>query len=552
MVFYFAKWPRKFEKLKIGGKSLVFIGKRLLAVLTLCLLVVVGFAGCTDPVSDTESGVNHGAGNEPVTYTIADTVGDWGFPAPYTHYPRGPGYIRMSFIFDTLIWKDQNGLTGLLADNWQYLPEENAYLFNLRQDVKWHDGKPFTAQDVLFTFHYVKEHPYGFSDTSMIKNAAAPDDYTVKVYLVEAYAPFLTNVAGTLPILPAHIYQDIDDPESTKEPEAAIGTGPYKLVDYNQEQGTYLYQANENYYLGRPRVDKIRLIKVSEQMTPAALLDGTVQAGAVPSEMMEKFKNQGYAALASGHDWAAKLMFNHHQEPFANQKFRQAIAYAIDRDKLVAISQRGHALAGSPGFLPPDHPWYSAKINQYAYQPEKSKELLAELGYQFKNGLLEKEGRPLTLELLIKTRFGRDAELIKQDLEQVGIKVVVRSLEDKTADAKINGWDFQLALSGHGGLGGDPEIFNKNVLGEGFNSARYYKNETLTALLREQAAIMDSVERARRVAEIQRIYAQELPALTLYYPDSYWVHNGELDLYYTPQGVASGIPIPLNKLSFIQ
>ena len=90
--------------------------------------------------------------------TIADTTGDWGFPSPYAHYSRGPGYVRMSLIFDTLIWKDQNGFVPALAEKWEYLPDEKAYVFNLRKGVTWNDGEPFTARDVAFT-HPVHQRP---------------------------------------------------------------------------------------------------------------------------------------------------------------------------------------------------------------------------------------------------------------------------------------------------------------------------------------------------------------------------------------------------------
>lgn len=529
----------------------MFAGKKLLVFLGLIAGVIFLSAGCTTAQRETEDNVKNN-GDAVAAYTIADATGDWGFPAPYTHYLRGPGYIRMSFVFDTLVWKDNRGFTGALAEEWRYLQEENAYIFNLRKDVKWHDGEEFTARDVLFTFQYLKKHPYAWVDAGIIKKVTAPDTYSVKVFLERPYAPFLANIAGTLPVLPAHIYQNIDDPESRKDRQAATGTGPYKLVDYNREHGTYLYEAYADYYLGKPKVDKIRFIKISGQMTPAALLDGTAGAGEVPPEMVNKFREQGFKVLLSGHDWNAKLMFNHNQEPFADKKFRQAVAYAIDRDKLVEISQRGHALKGSPGLLPPDNPWYAPESDKYDHDPEKSRELFAALGYQYNDGRLQKEGKPLTLELLIKSRFSRDAELIKTDLEKVGIRVIVSSLEDKTVDTKIKNWNFQMAVSGHGGLGGDPEILNKVVAGDSFNSARYQKSEMLTGLLLKQTSVLDDKEREKIVAGIQKIYAEELPTLTLYYPDNYWAHDGRLDLYYTPQGVAGGIPIALNKLSFVK
>ena len=101
--------------------------------------------------------------------TIADTTGDWGFPSPYAHYSRGPGYVRMSLIFDTLVWKDENGFVPALAENWEYLTDEKAYVFHLREGVTWNDGQPFTAQDVAFTFQYIKDHPYSWVDSSIVE-----------------------------------------------------------------------------------------------------------------------------------------------------------------------------------------------------------------------------------------------------------------------------------------------------------------------------------------------------------------------------------------------
>jgi peptide/nickel transport system substrate-binding protein len=107
--------------------------------------------------------------------TIADSTGDWGYPSPYGHYARGPCYIRMSLIFDTLIWKDESGFVPALAEKWEYLPDEKAYVFHLRKGVTWNDGEPFTARDVAFTFDYIKKHPYQWVDSSIVSNAEAVD-----------------------------------------------------------------------------------------------------------------------------------------------------------------------------------------------------------------------------------------------------------------------------------------------------------------------------------------------------------------------------------------
>jgi len=225
--------------------------------------------------------------------TIADSTGDWGYPSPYGHYSRGPGYVRMSLIFDTLVWKDGDGFVPALAESWEYLSGEKAYLFHLRDGVTWNDGQPFTARDVAFTFQYIRDHPYSWVDSSSMKAVEAVDDQTVKITLVRDYAPFLDQVAGTLPILPEHVYKDVSDPAGFKDPEALTGTGPFELADYNQAQGTYLFKANENYYQGSPRVKQIRFVKVSQEMSAASLEKGEVDAAMVPGETVSDLEGRG-------------------------------------------------------------------------------------------------------------------------------------------------------------------------------------------------------------------------------------------------------------------
>lgn len=485
-------------------------------------------------------------------YTIADTTGDWGYPSPYLHYSRGPGYVRMSFIFDTLVWKDQNGFVPALAESWEYLQDENAYLFNLNPTVKWHDGEPFTADDVVFTINYIKEHPYQWVDSSIVDRAEKIDDHTVKIYLAKPYAPFLDQVAGTLPILPEHIYSGVTNPEDFQDPKALTGTGPFKLVDYNKAQGTYLYEANEDYYQGAPKVKQLKFVKLSEEMSGPALRRGEVDATAVPPEVANGLRGS-FVVLEGAHDWLAKLMINHKKEPFSDVRFRQVLAYAIDREKLVEIGQRGYGVPASPGLFAPDSEWYNPDVEQYAHDPEKAGDLLREMGYEKKGAFFEKDGKTLEVELLVTSSNERAGELIKNDLEEAGIKVNMRSVDSKTLDSAVNEWNFDLALSGHGGMGGDPEILNR-IIGEGYTfcSDRYIVNQTLNDLLDQEVAEMNPDRRKQIVKEIQLVYSQQLPSLPLYYPESFWAHNGKVDLYYTKRGIANGIPIPLNKLSFVR
>ena len=259
----------------------------------------------------------------------------------------------------------------------------------------------------------------------------------------------------------------------------------------------------------------------------------------------------GLTIITAPYAWNAKLTINHKKEPLSSEQFRQALAYAIDREALVQITQRGHAMAGSPGMMPPTSDWYNPDTPQYEYDPAKTEQLLKGLGYTLENGYFIKDGKELELELIATAKFKAVGQFVKQQLEAVGIKVEFSTLEAKTVDSKVEAWDFDLSIYGHGGLY-EPSILNRVIVGKGFNSARYNSNQTLNQLLEAQLVEMDAKKRKESVFQIQEVYAEDLPALTLYYPNWYWAHDGNVNLFYTKDGMASGVPIPLNRLSFVR
>jgi len=509
-----------------------------LPIALVCCVLIIVYGGKGQP-------------SEISSYTIADSTGDWGYPTPYTHYSRGPGYVRMSFIFETLVWKDDSHFVPALARDWQYVEAENAYIFELRDDVTWHDGTNFTAEDVVFTFEYTKEHPFQWVNASLVESVEAVDEYTVKLYLSQPYAPFFQDVAGTQPIIPKHIWRSVTEPEKFKGAQAVVGTGPYTLADYSQEHGAYLYKAYSHYYLDKPAMDELEFVKISEAMIPSALKQGSANAGDVPPEIVSELEEAGLTIITAPHAWNAKLMMNHQKEPLSSKQGRQALAYAINRTALVEITQRGHALAGSPGMIPPTSEWYYPDTPQYEYDPARAKQLLEGLNYSLESGYFTKDGEELKLELIAAAEFEEVGQFVKDQLEAVGIKIDFKTLEAKTVDARVEGWDFDLSIYGHGALY-EPSVLPRFIVGEGFNSARYHSNETLNQLLEAQLREMDGEQRRELIWQIQEIYAEDLPALTLYYPNWYWAHDGSVELFYTRDGIAIGIPLPLNRLAFVE
>lgn len=493
---------------------------------------------------------------------IADERGDHGPPNPFRHYPRGSGFVRMSWVFDTLIWKDRAGPVPALARSWKWNATKTACTFELHPEARWHDGRPLTAEDVAFTIDYYRRHPYGWADVSVVERAEVLGPRRVTLHLARPYAPFLAEIGGTLPILPRHIWGQVEDPWGFDAPEAFIGSGPFRFRDFDKTQGSYLFEAFADYYQGTPRVGRLIYLRSANPLI--SLANGQADLAAIHPEMTEPLRRKGLTVIEESGGWVRKLMINHDKFPFSDRRFRQALAHAVDLEELIAKSQRGFADAASPGLLAPDHPFYNPSTSAYAHDPARARALLAELGFAADgDGLLRRNGEPLRVELLsssIAVAGGsggdRDGLILKQQLEALGLQVELRVLEQTAADQRLAGGDFELALSGHGGIGGDPKILNELILpnqGGTFNSARFDKNPELTLLLEKQLMEMDEENRRRLVFRIQELLAEEVPALPLYYPANLSAYRAEKGIawYYTKGGLGKGVPIPQNKQALL-
>ena len=495
---------------------------------------------------------------------IADSKGDWGYPNPYRHYPRGPGYIRMSWVFDTLVWKDQKGYVPGLADSWSYDPDRKAFTFDLNPKAKWHDHQPVTADDVVFTIEYFKKHPYRWITVDDVSRAEALERHKVIIYLSKPYSPFISDIGGTMPIIPKHIWESVDHPEAYNDPKAFIGSGPYRFMDFSKAQGTYLYEAFGDYYQGRPKVDRLIYVRTGQPLV--SLSNRQVDLANIQPDMAEPLTKKGLVVIKDERGWNKKLMINHKKAPFSDKRFRHALAFAINRQELIDKSHRGFARPASYGLLSVDHDMYNPGTPSYPFSPEKARGLIESMGYQ--KGIdrfYQKDGRPLKVELLSSniTVAGqsvpdRDGEVIKKQLEQVGIQVDLVNLEQTTTDSRVKSWSFDLAVSGHGGICGDPRILNEMISSEygagSVNSARYDADPELNRLMEAQMLEMDQDKRKAIVYKIQEVYAEDLPAISLYYPDSMAAYNPDKGIawYYTRGGISKGIPIPQNKMAVIE
>lgn len=519
------------------------------------LTVFLLFLGTVFPVT---------AGAEVRQLRIADGRGDWGYPNPFLHYPRGPGYVRMSWIFDTLVWKDEDDLIPALARRWSYDHQRQAYTFELHPEAQWHDGQPLTADDVVFTVKYYQKHPYHWISVDDIDRAEARDEHTVTIYLTRPSAPFLADIGGTMPILPRHIWKEVDDPRRFKEPRAFVGSGPFVFRDFNQARGSYLYEAFADYYQGRPVID--RLIYLRSDQPLVSLTTGQVDLAQIRPEMTDQLRQRGFTVITDERGWNKKLLINHRRPPFNQRQFRHALAHAIDRQEIVDRAHRGFGVPASYGLLSVDHDMYNPDTPVYRPDPAMARQLLEDLGYRADgDGYYHRDGQPLQVELLAspltvggETAAHRDGEVIRRQLNAVGIRVKLVNQEQATTDSRISNWNFELAISGHGGISGDPKILTEMISAKhgagSVNSARFDDNRELNQLLTEQLTTMDPAQRRKKVHRIQELHARELPAIPLYYPESAAAYNPAQGVkwFYTRGGIGKGIPLPQNKVSLLE
>ena len=224
--------------------------------------------------------------------TLVIAMGDWGPPSPFLFYPRGPGYVLASLVFDTLVWKDSHGVIPWLAESWEH-PDPYTWVFHLRRGVHWQNGAPLTARDVVFTFKYLARHHWAWKniDPGLIKNVYAEDNYTVVVKLSRPYAFFLEDYASTVFILPEHVWSHIDNPQTYHGKDAFIGSGPYILESYRPQQG-YVFRANPGFWGGKPTYQTLKVVAAgfnNPRQAALALVNGKVDT----ATFMGKIHGQG-------------------------------------------------------------------------------------------------------------------------------------------------------------------------------------------------------------------------------------------------------------------
>ena len=461
-----------------------------IGALVIALLMTLSLAaGCTSG-DVTESSSESQNEQSPVGQAETIVYAMWNSPSgvlnPLLVDDEYDGAI-LKFTFDTLLRYDKElNLVPNMAESYEMSDDQLTLIFNLRKNIKWHDGQPVTAEDVAFTFNAMADPDYTgprYGDVEGLKGAAAYhngeadhiegitviDDYTIKFEFERPYAPGLSKIGADRAIIPKHIWGEVsigDWAEQTELMNKPIGCGPYVLDAFVPGQYVELH-AFEDYYAGPAKTPKF-IFKVSNQDTVIAeLINGEINIAdisSLKSQDIQTLEDNGINIVSYTGITSQYMGFNLREEIFQDKRVRQAITYAIDRKLMVEKLLEGRATIIDAPLLPNSWAYPDAGVlNDYSYDIEKAKALLADAGWEDRNndGILENEaGEPfkVTLKYPIGNKIReQSAPIIQDNLKQVGIDVELEIMEFAALlDQVMANHEFDMYLMGSS-LDTDPD-----------------------------------------------------------------------------------------------
>jgi len=492
-----------------------------------------------------------------------------GYPNPFGP-SRGPTTAHTGFLFDTLMWRDANGVPQpWLATSATQSPDGKEWRFTLRDGVKFQDGQPLTADDVAFTWNYMTSGAgkvaggYG----SLPVKSVTVESPTVVVFRTDpVFAPFLDRVASRLFILPKHIWESVTDPVKFRDPMAVMGSGPFRLDSIDEAAGSYLYVANDDYFMGPPHVKRLEFVAAPNELLAlqrgeidvASIGAGAASDSPVAAEQLAAFDNPKYGQIDAPGQVGRILHFNLKSGfPISDRTFRQAVAYALDRQDMLKRILLGRGEVGSLGMLEPSNsPYVAAGLPTYDHNVAKANAMLDQIGLKDANGDGMRDlpdGSAFKPELLTNTAWNpMTAEVVKEYLRTVGIDITIKSVDQSTADATTKDGRYQIALIGYG-INSDPDglrtQFSATLPPSSFAAVHGWNNPTFEDLAAKEVGAVDQNQRASLGQAMQQQVAEDLPVINLYVTTRsvIWV-KGTLDNWYYGGGTYPGL---LNKEIFV-
>ncbi len=420
-------------------------------------------------------------------------------------------------IHETLVKYDTNmNIIPCLAESWTTSADRLTWTFKLRKGVKFHDGTPFNADAVKYTFDRIMDPATASPRKStlvMVKEVKVLDEYTVAVTTNKPFAPLLAQMtAYNIAIM---------SPTAAKKWEKKYaqnpsGTGPFKLESWTPGE-KIVFARNENYWGDKPYIDKVIFKIVPEDSTRVMLLlSGEADViASVPPVLTEKLKQSKDVKILRKMGFRTIYMgLNNKIKPFTDVRVRRAVAHAINPEAIVNGILNGMANTGG-SFESPVIPGAIQGLKPYAYDPALSKKMLAEAGYP--NGFSTEIYTPTGRYLMDR----QVAEAVQAQIKEVGIKAEIKAPDWGTYSALLDKGDVvPMLLLGKGSPTGDLDLtLNLTIKTGGMMNQFGYSNPKVDEMIKEQEGIIDTKKRYQLLYDIQKIVYDECPAVVLFYED---------------------------------
>jgi peptide/nickel transport system substrate-binding protein len=502
-------------------------GKESMMKRVLALALVVGLAAtaCGGSKSSKSSGKS--------SVTISNVQGTT-WTCGFNPFNSDVNFLSVGTVYEELTFV--NGLksgqtTDWLASNYAWSNHNKTLSFTIRKGVKWTDGKPLTAADVLFTFNLIKKHP-GLdlnAAWSVLKDVKRSGD-KITFDFKTAAVPYFYYIADQTPIVPQHIWSKIPNPVTYKDTHP-LGSGPFKMSSCSPQ--VIKYTKNPSYWQkGMPTIDTVYYPAfTSNDPGNQVLANGKAQWG---SQFIPNIKSYYVSKSPDNHYWFpptvnVSIFINLTDPILKDVAVRRAMAYAIDRKKVSDIGEYGYEPASNQtGIVTPTFgSWLDPKLaHQYDYNPQKAIATLQAAGYKKKGGLFyTPDGKPLSFRIINIGGYSdwvASVQVIQNQLKQVGIRITPENLSSTTYNADNYTGKYQLSYNGNESGGPAPYyelrqvLYSKNSAPIGQNASsnwERYENPAVDQLIDSYAATADPAKQHEIVRKLEQVMVRDVPII---------------------------------------
>ncbi len=520
--------------------------KKRLALLLAVMMMFSLVTGCTsepapgtsDPVSPPQaetppSSETPPAAEEPLVLRVA-TTDTPDTKNPITTLGMGSKQVYSRQVYEVLFDYDQNlEIVPILANNWEVSEDGLTWIFHLRDDVYWHDGEKFTADDVVYTYQTVKDMQLGvyYSTIDPIHTFEKVDDYTVK-FITEA--PMVNMVSAMLYIVPEHIFSQYDtvDKMSAFANTEMIGTGPYKYAD--GADGEFVkYVLNNQYWGELPQIDELIYVFFANPDTVVqAFENGEIDFMEIEASQLEYVQGLEYAGIHTYDQLGfTEIAFNCWEDPASqgnplmlDPAIRSALDWGIDREKIIEYAKNG--LATTTVTIIPDSAgkwhWQPEGDELRTYNPEKAMAQLEAAGYSDRDGDSIREdanGNKLSFRFTCMDKHRETGLILQSNWKAIGVETTIEFVDSARQTEIVYSENFNTDILIWGwGVKHDPSymLFNMTTDAIGGNSDCNYSNPVYDQMYVEQNREMDEEKRLEMVHEMQKIIYNDAPYIPLY------------------------------------